>query len=60
VRYEFESLAEEDQYDLRENWIRQKIQLMWFLCFIKHNSYLEYLMCTTSHECQIVHNLTIE
>jgi hypothetical protein len=25
VEYEFESLAGEDQYDLRENWIRHKI-----------------------------------
>jgi hypothetical protein len=24
-RYEFESLAGEDQYDLRENWVRQNI-----------------------------------
>jgi hypothetical protein len=25
VRYEFQSLAGEDQYDLRENWTRQNI-----------------------------------
>jgi hypothetical protein len=25
VRYGFESLAREDQYDLRENWTRQNI-----------------------------------
>jgi hypothetical protein len=32
--YGFGSLAGEDRYDLRENWIRQ-IQLIKFLCFIK-------------------------
>jgi hypothetical protein len=33
VRYEFESLVGEDQYDLRENWARQDVSDKVFMLY---------------------------